>query len=230
MKKLTARLFLLPGGRRTKFAVVGVWLLIALAIGPLSGKFEDAQKNDPIDYLPGSAESVKALQALEDFPSADQADAVTVFRRDGGLTAADRAAVERTRAAINSRRRSGVGTTERPVVSKDRTTALLSTPIDAAGGDSEASDRLLDTTADIKDQFAGLPDGLDAKITGPAGFSADAIDVFGDINGTLLIFTAGLVLLLLVAIYRSPIFWAIPFFTVPRRARAASATCSRRRG
>jgi len=34
----------LPGGRRTKFAVIGVWLLIAMAIGPLSGKFEEVQR------------------------------------------------------------------------------------------------------------------------------------------------------------------------------------------
>ena len=73
----------LPGGRRTKFAVIGVWLLIAMAIGPLSGKFEEVQKNDPIDYLPGSAESVQALQALEEFPSGDEVDAITVFARDG---------------------------------------------------------------------------------------------------------------------------------------------------
>ncbi len=214
MRKAVASMFRVPGGRRTKFAVIGVWLLVAVAIGPLSGKFEDAQKNDPIDYLPGSAESVKALEALEDFPSADQADAITVFRREGGLTAADRSAIERTRAAVDAKRREGVGQTSEPVISKDRTTALLSTPIDAAGGDTEASDRLIDTTDDIKAQLAGLPGGLKAKVTGPAGFSADAIDVFGDINGTLLIFTAALVLLLLVAIYRSPIFWAIPFFTV----------------
>ncbi len=214
MRKAVASMFRVPGGRRTKFAVIGVWLLVAVAIGPLSGKFEDAQKNDPIDYLPGSAESVKALEALEDFPSADQADAITVFRREGGLTAADRSAIDRTRAAVDAKRREGVGKTSEPVISKDRTTALLSTPIDAAGGDTEASDRLIDTTDDIKAQLAGLPGGLKAKVTGPAGFSADAIDVFGDINGTLLIFTAALVLLLLVAIYRSPIFWAIPFFTV----------------
>ncbi len=214
MKNVTRSLFQLPGGRRTKFAVVGVWLLIAMAIGPLSGKFEDAQKNDPIDYLPGSAESVKALQALEEFPSADQADAITVFRRADGLTGADRAAIGRVRAAIDAKPRKGVGTTSPPVISKDRTTALISTPIDAAGGDTEASDRLVDTTADIKDELKTLPAGLEAKVTGPAGFSADAIDVFGDINGTLLLFTAGLVLLLLVGIYRSPIFWAIPFFTV----------------
>jgi RND superfamily putative drug exporter len=134
MKNAVRSMLRVPGGRRTKFAVIGVWLLVAVAIGPLSGKFEDAQKNEPIDYLPGSAESVKALEALEDFPSADQADAITVFRREGGLSAADRAVIDRTRAAIDAKRREGVGRTSGPVVSRDGTTALLSTPIDAAGG------------------------------------------------------------------------------------------------
>ena len=204
----------LPGGRRTKFAVVGVWLLIAMAIGPLSGKFEDAQKNDPVDYLPASAESVKALEELEEFPSADQADAITVFHRNGGLTAADRSQIAETREAINAKRREGVGRTGPAVVSKDGRTALLSTPIKVEDGSNESADVLADTTDDIKAQLAELPGGLEGKVTGPAGFSADALDVFGDINGTLLYATAALVLLLLIIIYRSPIFWAIPFFSV----------------
>ena len=52
------------------------------------------------------------------------------------------------------------------------------------------------------------------KLTGPAGFSHDAIKVFGNISGTLLLVTAGLVFVLLVLIYRSPIFWLIPFSSV----------------
>jgi putative drug exporter of the RND superfamily len=51
-------------------------------------------------------------------------------------------------------------------------------------------------------------------VTGAAGFGADAIEVFGDINGQLLLAAAGIVLVLLILIYRSPIFWTIPFFTV----------------
>jgi RND superfamily putative drug exporter len=51
-------------------------------------------------------------------------------------------------------------------------------------------------------------------VTGAAGFGADAIEVFGDINGQLLLAAGGLVLLLLILIYRSPIFWIVPFFTV----------------
>ena len=58
----------LPGGRRTKFAIVAVWVLILFAVGPLAGKFEDAQENDPADYLPSGAESVETINQLEGFP------------------------------------------------------------------------------------------------------------------------------------------------------------------
>ena len=61
---------------------------------------------------------------------------------------------------------------------------------------------------------SGAPHGLQVEITGPAGFSADAIDVFEQINGTLLLATGALVFVLLILIYRSPIFWLIPFFSV----------------
>ena len=212
-----------PGGRRTKFVVVAVWLVSAMAIGPLSGKFEEAQENDPAGYLPASAESVKTLDRLEGFPSDDQADAITVFHRVGGLTAEDRTAIKRVRTAINEQVRPAnnagarrpVGETGPAVLSKDRGTALLTTAItvpEEATGDAE--DVLTDTPEDIKEELGSLPSGLEAKVTGPAGFASDADAVFGDINGTLLYATAGLVLLLLIVIYRSPIFWVIPFFSV----------------
>ena len=70
-------------------------------------------------------------------------------------------------------------------------------------------------------------------MTGPAGFSADAIDVFDSINGTLLYATALLVLILLIIIYRSPIFWLIPLFSVilaEVTSRGHRATCWPRPG
>jgi RND superfamily putative drug exporter len=204
----------LPGGRRTKFAVVGVWLVVAMAIGPLSGKFEDAQQNRPVDYLPNSAESVKALNATEDFPSGDTADAITVFHREGGLTAADRAAIAETRSATNAERLEGVGVTGPADISKDGATALLTTPIKVGDGKGDAGDVIEDTVKEIKADLTDLPAGLEAEVTGPAGFTTDAIEVFSDIDGTLLYATAALVLLLLIVIYRSPIFWMIPFFAV----------------
>jgi RND superfamily putative drug exporter len=204
----------LPGGKRSKYAVVGVWLVILVLLGPLAGKFEDAQENDPADYLPGNAESVKAIEELEEFPSGDIADAITVFYRSDGLTEADQAAIKKTQAAINSGRAEEVGETGSPIPSEDGNAALLVTPITVEDGSSEAGDTLVSATDDIKAALEDLPPGLEAEVTGPAGFSADSSDVFDSINGSLLYATAALVLILLIIIYRSPIFWLIPFFSV----------------
>jgi RND superfamily putative drug exporter len=223
LRSTLGKLAQLPGGRRTKFAVIAIWIVVLIAIGPLAGKFEDAQENDPADYLPANAESVKTIEGLDGFPSDDQADAITVFHRDGGLTGEDTAAIGQVRAAINTRVRMAINS-ERPETvaetgpaqsSSDGATDLLTTPItvpEEASGDAE--DLLTDTPEEIKEELNSLPDGLEAKVTGPAGFSADAVEVFNDINGTLLFATASLVLLLLIVIYRSPIFWMIPFFSV----------------
>jgi RND superfamily putative drug exporter len=52
------------------------------------------------------------------------------------------------------------------------------------------------------------------KVGGPAGVSADAIKIFENINGTLIGAALLLVLVLLIIIYRSPIFWIFPLFAV----------------
>jgi RND superfamily putative drug exporter len=57
-------------------------------------------------------------------------------------------------------------------------------------------------------------DGLQARVTGPAGYSADASKAFEGINSTLLLATSALVFVLLVLIYRSPIFWVLPLLAV----------------
>ena len=204
----------LPGGRRSKYAIVAVWIVILMVMGPLAGKFEDAQENDPADYLPGNAESVEAITVLEDFPSGDIANAITVFQRDGGLDDADKAAIEETKEAIDADAREGVGETSPPIYSEDESAALLVTPITVEDGTNEAGELMVDATDDIKGTLEDLPEGLNAAVTGPAGFAADAIEVFDSINGTLLYATALLVLVLLIIIYRSPIFWLIPLFSV----------------
>ena len=116
---------------------------------------------------------------------------------------------------MNSVRRDSVAQTAPAQFSPDARTALLTTPITVpAEASGDAEDIVTDTPEEIKDRLGSLPRGLEAKVTGPAGFSSDAVEVFKDINGTLLFTTAGLVLLLLIVIYRSPIFWLIPFFSV----------------
>ena len=74
-----------------------VFLLVSIPIAALSGKFEDAQKNESSSFLPGKAESIKALDAIEQYPDGELAPAVIVFERRGGLTAGRQAADRRRR-------------------------------------------------------------------------------------------------------------------------------------
>jgi RND superfamily putative drug exporter len=208
-----SKLFTLPAQRIPKFFVLAIALVVVAAVGPLSGKFEDAQENEATSFLPGDAESVKALQQIERFPAGDTAAAVTVIARDDGrLTPADLAEARALAQSLKDDPPPITAGTEGPLPARDGEAVLIVTQVRETGG---SGDDFLDSVTEIRDRAHALRgDGLQVEVTGAAGFGADAIEVFGDINGQLLLAAGGLVLILLVLIYRSPIFWTIPFFTV----------------
>ncbi len=97
-----------------------------------------------------------------------------------------------------------------PVCSEDGKAALVTAYIK---GDGEA-DSILDPVDFWRDTVSDPGGGLEVKITGGAGYGADAITVFENINGTLLLAAVSLVIFLLIVIYRSPIFFLIPLVAV----------------
>jgi RND superfamily putative drug exporter len=97
-----------------------------------------------------------------------------------------------------------------PTCSPDGKEAIVNAYIKAEG----EGERIVDPVKYWRDQITDEPGGLEAKITGGAGFSADAIEVFEGINGTLLLAAVSLVIFLLIIIYRSPMFWLVPLIAV----------------
>jgi RND superfamily putative drug exporter len=97
-----------------------------------------------------------------------------------------------------------------PVCSQDGRAAIVTAYIKGNG----ESDTILDPVDYWRDQVSDPGGGLEVKITGGAGYSADAIKVFEGINGTLLLAAVSLVIVLLILIYRSPIFLFIPLTAV----------------
>jgi RND superfamily putative drug exporter len=252
---MTGSLFTFAAGRRAKWIVFAVWLVaIFVAAGPanLPGKFEDAESNEATSYLPGDAESTAALKATEALQKGELAPAVIVFRRDSGLTAADRQTIVKDVGKMTAKRFPGVipdgvtaaaggnpeGSTPVPPPVETKgcgspTTEVPGQPADYApfvGPTCSTDGKAAIVTAYIKGNGEGerivdpvkywrevLPadDGeLQARITGGAGFSADAIEVFEGINGTLLLAALSLVIFLLIVIYRSPMFFLIPLLAV----------------
>jgi RND superfamily putative drug exporter len=198
-------------GRRTTFAVLALWLVVVAALGPFVGKFEGAQQNEPSSFLPGDADSVRVLEASKDFSAGDATDAIVVFRSPEGLSSEQRRAIAGFRADVEAARIPGVGPPSAPLLAEDGAAALVSVPV-RAEGEEDVLIGAVDALRAIRDE--GLPPGLEARVTGPAGFSADASKVFEGVNSTLLLTTAALVFVLLVLIYRSPIFWLLPLLTV----------------
>ena len=190
-------------GRRSKYLAVLVALLIAGGLASQAGNV--VLTSDPAVLLPDGAESVRALRAIERFPSGDVTPAVIVAARPGGLTDRDREALRRLDTDVP-----GAGEPSPPQMSDDGAAAVVVVPFSGVG-----EDQLVAAVERLRERLsAPEQDGLEAYVTGGAGFAADVSDVFGGINGTLLIGAATIVLILLVLIYRSPVFWLIPFFTV----------------
>jgi putative drug exporter of the RND superfamily len=97
-----------------------------------------------------------------------------------------------------------------PICSPDGKAAIITAYIKGNGD----ADSLLDPVKFWRDTVSDPGGGLEVKLTGAAGYSADAIEVFTSINGTLLLSAATLVIILLILIYRSPIFFLIPLAAV----------------
>jgi RND superfamily putative drug exporter len=257
MPSVRGSLFTFPAGKRAKWVVFALWFIgVFIAAGPanLPGKFEDAESNEATSYLPGSAESTKALKATESLQNGEIAPAVIVYRRESGLTAADQRAIAEDVEKMTSKRFPGVvpdGATAAaggkhqdtqetsegaanlppgcgtptstipgqpagyepfvgPICSKDGKAAIVTAYIKGNG----EGERILDPVKFWREEISDPSGGLEVKITGGAGFSADAIEVFEGINGTLLLAAVSLVIFLLIVIYRSPMFFLIPLVAV----------------
>jgi RND superfamily putative drug exporter len=202
-------------GRRTKWAVPLVWIVLLLVFAPLGSKLSDETENGTESFLPENAESTEVARVLNTrFPGGQTLNGIIVYRRSGGLTDADREKIKR-----DARRADA----ELPLVGRP------SLPFRASGRAQVSPDgELAYTVASFPDDFKHLGDwgkelrkitgdgraGLQVFVTGDAGYQADFEEIFGSIDVLLLGATMLLVLVLLGAIYRSPLIAFTPLIVV----------------
>ena len=97
-----------------------------------------------------------------------------------------------------------------PICSPDGKAAIVTAYIRGTG----EGDAILDPVDYWRETVSDPRGGLQVKITGGAGYAADSIKVFENINGTLLLAAVSLVVVLLILIYRSPTFLFVPLAAV----------------
>ncbi|TYK49437.1 MMPL family transporter [Actinomadura decatromicini] len=194
------RLAGLIAGRRTKWAVLAVWVVLLVALGPLAGKLGDVEKNDAASWLPEGAESTQVVELEERFRKDETMLAVIVYERSGGITAQDRAKAASDVPALQ--KLPGAQKAQGPFPSKDGKALQTLVPLtdeDITGAVDQA-----------RDLTQRGPPGLTAHVTGPAGGGADQFEVFQSLDGFLLLAAGAVVIVLLLIIYRSPGLWFVP--------------------
>jgi RND superfamily putative drug exporter len=196
--------------RRYKWVILVFWLVVAAASGPLAAGLTDEQDNEVSSWLPGNAESTHAIEqqaALGSDP--DVIPAVVVYERADGLTPADLSAVQDDAASFG-RISELDGTVTGPFPSQDGQAVQLVVPLNVGADGWEALGPIVDH---MRQQANDGPDGLEVWITGPAGNAADSLEAFQGIDGTLLYAALGVVIIILLFTYRSPILWILPIFS-----------------
>ncbi|WP_188633246.1 MMPL family transporter [Lentibacillus kapialis] len=218
-------------GRKSRFVTLVIWMLVIglfTFIWPHVNQEETASNN----LLPKDAMSVEAKEIIdEQFPNDKGVPLLLVWYRNGGLTEADYNMVQSLYQQLK----------QEPLTSQSMVPDFAKAPIQAlkkqASSDNEvlvtpvffekdaSTEALQEGTVALKKEMKKITDknpfdgdisndGLHLRMTGPAGIQTDATELFGQADVTLLIATVVLVLVLLVALYRSPILAVVPLISV----------------
>ncbi|MGW2519843.1 MMPL family transporter [Streptomyces sp. NPDC001617] len=201
-------------GRRSKWLIVALWLVVLVIAAPFGAKLNDAQDNDAQSWLPGSAESTQVLDTSQHFRP-EQIPAVVVYTRDGGLTVRDRQQIAEDARQIKTLRAHGIrgAETQGPVFDRQAAprAAQIYVPITM---DARGWQRIAPAVDSIRDQVGKGGNGLAVHITGPGGTSADFSKAFEGIDTTLLFSAMAVVIVMLLLTFRSPTLLFVPLLGV----------------
>ncbi|ENQ3105109.1 MMPL family transporter [Bacillus cereus] len=192
--------------------VIGVLSFIA----PSAKKYATSSGEGSIHEDTPSAVAQKIVD--EQFPSKDGAVALLVFHGKNAITEADRAKISEISKWLSSDDKPKhvasalpfhklPKATQDKMFSKDNTTILLNIALTKG----LESDQIYETLQQIRNHIKQMDIGdLKLEITGPAGIAANTITLFKNADFVLMFATIGLILIILIIIYRSPLLAIIP--------------------
>jgi RND superfamily putative drug exporter len=192
-------------GRRTKWAVLAFWVLMVFVLGTFAGKLTGAEQNDAKSWLPGSAESTKALDKQAAFQSPNTFLTVVVYEDTKGITPADRAKVASDLKYFAGNEHLD-GRPLGPIESPDHHAIQVAVPLNLG---SNGWDAIPSITDDWR-AHAEAGTTMNVHITGPGGMASDSAEAFAGIDGILLFSALAVVIVILLLSYRSPTLWLLP--------------------
>ncbi|KGI82249.1 membrane protein [Actinopolyspora erythraea] len=177
--------------------LVIAWLALGGIGGPFAGKLAEVAENDSSTFLPASAEATKVNELQRRFSGGQRVPAFVVAEREAGITDADRRYLTGV-----SERIATVEGIERvsPPIPSPRDDQALRVVVSIDSGAEPA-----DSVSAIRTTLERSPPGLTTLVSGPAAQAADLSEAFSGVDGLLLLVAGGVVLLILILVYRSPL-------------------------
>jgi RND superfamily putative drug exporter len=218
-------------GRSGRWVTVGIWLLIGAAGLLAHAHIDDVTAAGQSSFLPADSESTRAIDALQHASSGgEDVPVVIVFERRGGLDKGDVGAIGRIGDGLGRLEITGATPIVDPFSGRHRNdlakVARVANGVGPISRDGEAALLVLAIDADDRGAIVSGVErirrylsaherpGLHAFVTGPGGIAADLEAIAADASRTLLIATLGLVLLLLLVVYRAPVLALLPLIAV----------------
>ncbi len=209
--------------RRGKFFVLSFWLVLAIGLKLSTPNLAKLYDNTANQRIPADADSQQAQNLLrQKFPQSNGTPAIIVFHDSGTLSVPDRILIHQfTDWLIAEQKTLAVGTlvsastvpqATHQLISPDGTTMTTIVLLTGATADSA----FLQHVQHIRQYILNLTahTTLQANVTGPAGIITDLTNVFSSVDLTVLLTTIGLVFLLLIVLYRSPLLALLPLLAV----------------
>ncbi len=178
------------------------WLAIAGPLGSFSGKLGEVSENDSAAFLPDGAESTQVTELSRQFQTERALPVILLWESEDG--ALDPAALPEAQQRLDE----AIGIAEDAGALKGEPSPVI------PAEDGEAVQAVLpfdpdlgDALPDIIGELRGLPaiDGATLYVTGPGAVFSDFAEGFSGIDGLLLLAAFGVVLLILLVVYRSPL-------------------------
>ncbi|WP_066390352.1 MMPL family transporter [Neobacillus mesonae] len=199
--------------KKGMWITLAAWLVITMLLAIFAPSAKDYEVSR-IDSLPDDAKSVIAQKKMDQyFPNNEGTPAILVFQsKDGEVQ------LQKLGQVLDKIKEENIKGIDQiiPIASlppqatagffsKDKKTAIVPLSFNASLENTEIRDSLVK----VKKVAA---DATDYKlfVTGPAGIAADSLDLFSRADVVLILSTVGLILILLIVIYRSPLLAFIP--------------------
>lgn len=204
----------LTSRRGARIWAAAVFAVILVLFGALSSIQAPARS---ASSLVDGSDSAQVAELLEANTTDSQSSALLVANRPDGqvLGNADIASLDQRSTALSH----DVGVTAgRTLASEDQQAAMV--PL-TWGTVSDQADR--EKLSEIRDWVQDhRADGMALQVTGSTAFAVDITNAFAGADFTLLAVTVGIVAVLLILTYRSPVLWLIPLVVIAIADRSAS--------